>query len=216
VVTVCGECESAHAQSRGGEVEVSSATVDMARCDGEVHDLREDENVVRRAIPEKVRRRVMDRDGRRCRVPGCRSMSDLHVHHEDGWRRGHDPERMVTVCGAHHRLRHEGALVIEGSASEGFVFRLQDGTELGVSWCEGFSGENSGAGTEVRESQIEGFSGENFGAGVAARPEDVRAAVGALVRLKLPVREAERRVQVALAGGSVGLEELIRASLRSG
>jgi hypothetical protein len=56
-------------------------------------------------------------------------MSALDLHHEGGWRAGHDPARIVTLCDGHHRLRHEGKLRIEGSAPS-LRFALVDGTPL--------------------------------------------------------------------------------------
>lgn len=72
-------------------------------------------------------------------------MSGLEIHHMDGWLDGHDPERMLTLCGAHHRGDHRGLLRIEGTASSGFRFKLLDGTVLG----EEFSAENSPSAAEA-------------------------------------------------------------------
>ncbi|MEZ6187328.1 MAG: HNH endonuclease signature motif containing protein [Planctomycetota bacterium] len=133
VVSLCPGCEVATSESREGSVPVPAAAVAAARCNGEVHDLRDEDNQVTRAIPARVRRRVLDRDRQRCRVPGCPSLYGLELHHEDGWVRGHDPERIVTLCDAHHRVRHEGALRIEALGKGEFRFSLLDGTELGAS-----------------------------------------------------------------------------------
>jgi hypothetical protein len=80
-----------------------------------------------------ARREVVRRDRRRCKVPGCSNHRYLDVHHidtrVDGG--GHDPERLVLLCGPHHRAHHAGALQIGGSASAGFTFRHADGTPYG-------------------------------------------------------------------------------------
>ena len=158
VFTQCPDCQRATIESREGPLPVDAATVEAALCDGEVHDLREEDNQVTRAIPAKVRRRVLDRDRNRCQVPGCRSMSGLELHHEDGWRAGHDPERIVTLCGQHHRIRHEGQLRIEALGGGRFRFRQLDGAVLG----EAFSHENVGTDGSVAEAQPK-FSHENPG-----------------------------------------------------
>ena len=130
VISECGSCRSATTESREGAVAVAPEVAGAARCAGEVHDLRQAENAVTRAIPAKVRRRVLDRDRRRCLVPGCASFAFLEVHHERGWEAGHDPSWLVTLCEAHHRQRHEGWLLIEGQAPD-FRFRLRSGAALG-------------------------------------------------------------------------------------
>jgi len=165
VISLCGECQRASSETREGPVAVRRSVVEAALCDGEVHDLREAENLITRTIPAKVRRRVLDRDRRRCRVPGCRFMSGLEVHHEDGWRAGHDPQRMVTLCGKHHRMRHEGELRIEGLGGGEFRFLLLDGTALGDA---AFACENTASvapgGPETGSMSPEARAGETAGA----------------------------------------------------
>jgi hypothetical protein len=187
VISQCGECEAAHMESREGPVPVEPAVVEQARCSGEVHDLQAKENEVKRAIPTRVRRRVLDRDGRRCQVPTCRAMCALDLHHEGGWRAGHDPARIVTLCDRHHRLRHEGKLRIEGSAPD-LRFTLVDGTPLAARPTRvagGFSCENPGGASEPPASQrsqrsqrspaaASGFSCENPG-GASEPPASQRS-----------------------------------------
>src|SRR4051812_34335328 len=85
-------------------------------------------------VPPAVRRAVLRRDQRRCQVPGCRHATFVDVHHiqprEEGG--GHEPENLLTLCGAHHRACHRGALRIEGSAPTALRFHYADGTEYGV------------------------------------------------------------------------------------
>jgi hypothetical protein len=85
-------------------------------------------------IPPALRRRVMRRDGGRCRVPGCRHAVFVDVHHlepraEGG---GNTLENLVTLCSAHHRALHLGRLVIEASPSGGLDFRHANGTPYGA------------------------------------------------------------------------------------
>lgn len=75
-------------------------------------------------IPPAVRRAVLQRDERRCRVPGCRNATFLDLHHLRPRSEGgsHTPENLVTVCSAHHRALHRGELHSEGGAVQ---FRLR-------------------------------------------------------------------------------------------
>jgi hypothetical protein len=67
-------------------------------------------------------------------VPGCQHSTWVDIHHLDPRAEGggHDPDRLVTLCGAHHRALHDGTLVIEGSASTGLTFRHADGSTYGT------------------------------------------------------------------------------------
>ena len=48
----------------------------------------------------------------------------------------HDPETLMPLCGAHHRAVHDGALVVTGTWSSGFVFRHADGRAYGAPVAE--------------------------------------------------------------------------------
>jgi hypothetical protein len=84
-------------------------------------------------IPPAVRRAVLLRDRHCCQVPGCRHVTFVDVHHlrarEDGG--GHQPDNLLTLCGAHHRACHRGDLFIERGASGGLSFWHADGTAYG-------------------------------------------------------------------------------------
>ena len=84
-------------------------------------------------IPPAVRRAVLLRDQHRCQVPGCRHATFVDVHHlrarQDGGR--HEPDNLLTLCGAHHRACHRGELLIERLAAGTLSFRHADGTEYG-------------------------------------------------------------------------------------
>jgi len=62
----------------------------------------------RAAIPPKVRRAVLERDGLRCRSAGCGRVRFLAVHHLAPRVAGgsNDPENLITLCGACHRALH--------------------------------------------------------------------------------------------------------------
>jgi hypothetical protein len=84
-------------------------------------------------IPPAVRRAVLLRDRHCCQVPGCRHATFVDVHHlrarEAGG--GHDPDNLLTLCGAHHRACHRGDLLIEKGDSGRLRFWHADGTVYG-------------------------------------------------------------------------------------
>jgi Holliday junction resolvasome RuvABC DNA-binding subunit len=45
---------------------------------------------------------------------------------------GHDPDNLVTVCGAHHRALHRGLVTIEGRLDAGLRFLHADGSSYGL------------------------------------------------------------------------------------
>lgn len=76
----------------------------------------------------------MRRDRQCCVVPGCANHVFLDVHHLDALAEGgsHDPDRLTTLCGSHHRNVHGGSLCIDGDATVGFTFHHADGTPYGA------------------------------------------------------------------------------------
>jgi hypothetical protein len=146
-VSVCERCRQAYQQSSGERIEVGAEVVAMAECDaqhvGHTHvgatagaDAGQAPAPTRvtQSIPPAVRRRVLERDGRKCSAPGCRHGQYLDLHHVKPRAEGgdHDPDRLVTLCGVHHRAAHVGTLVVTGSYSSGFVFRHADGKSYGA------------------------------------------------------------------------------------
>lgn len=73
-----------------------------------------------RTIPRWLRRRILRRDGGRCRFPGC-GRRVRQIHHIRWWRDGGttDASNLVGLCWYHHRLVHEGGWTIEGSPEIG-------------------------------------------------------------------------------------------------
>jgi hypothetical protein len=137
VMNVCQQCGAGAQQANGELLDVAPEVVAMATCDCQqlapraegVHvDAR-----ARQSIPPARRRAVLLRDRHRCRVPGCRNATFVDVHHivlrsEGG---GHDADNLLTLCGAHHRAAHVGALRVEGGASDGLRFFHADGSVYG-------------------------------------------------------------------------------------
>lgn len=139
-LTVCPECEQGAQIANGEIVAVSPEVVAMAACDaqqlGHTLPVANDAHVgasptrAKQAIPPARRRAVLQRDQRRCRVPGCRNATFLDVHHVVAREEGgsNDAENLITLCGAHHRAVHRGQLVVEGTASDA-RFRHGDATD---------------------------------------------------------------------------------------
>ncbi|HXK17827.1 MAG TPA: HNH endonuclease, partial [Polyangiaceae bacterium] len=84
-------------------------------------------------VPPAVRRSVLRRDQHRCQVPGCRHATFVDVHHIQAREEGgvHEPKNLLTLCSAHHRACHRGALSIEGTAPSALRFRHAEGTTYG-------------------------------------------------------------------------------------
>ena len=156
--SVCEQCERTQQVTQGELLEVSAEVAAMVRCDAQqlasthvgkaneavarAHEARAETKTAkaraRRAratqtVPPSVRRAVLRRDRRCCQVPGCRHVGFVDIHHIQTREEGgaHDPDNLVTLCGAHHRACHRGALVVQGLVSSGLSFRHADGTEYG-------------------------------------------------------------------------------------
>ena len=123
-VTHVGEGAAAHMGEKSAATHVGEKSPATHDAVGRAHQ---------RTRPA-ARRAVVRRDGGRCVVPGCKNTLFLDVHHivlrsEGG---DDDPDRMVLLCGAHHRAQHRGQLIIEGSMSTGLSFRHADGARYGA------------------------------------------------------------------------------------
>ncbi|HEV8246232.1 MAG TPA: HNH endonuclease [Polyangiaceae bacterium] len=150
-LTVCEECGRGFQQGRGELIEVDPEIVEMASCDAQhigqtrprppdsepahvgAHSDSEHPARAKQRIAPAVRRHVLRRDGGRCVVPGCKNAVFLDIHHVELSSDGGASEEtnLVTLCGAHHRAQHRGALVLEGSVPTGLVFRHADGSPYG-------------------------------------------------------------------------------------
>ena len=118
----------------GRELVVDRAVVEAAECNAQRIEL--DAAPTPRAtqeIPPATRRFVLHRDQHRCVVPGCRNAIFVDVHHIHPKSEGgdHHPDRLITLCGAHHKQAHAGRLLIEGDCATGLVFKHADGTRYG-------------------------------------------------------------------------------------
>jgi hypothetical protein len=157
-LSICPQCGHGSQLAAGELVPVTSDITAMAECDaqhigpiattsdapppandahegaptaahaGAVHPPR-----AKQTIPPAQRRITMQRDQRRCRVPGCCNATFVDVHHitprADGG--SNDSHNLVVLCSAHHRAVHRGELIIEGATAEGVRFRHADGSRYG-------------------------------------------------------------------------------------
>ena len=113
-----------------GEAEVSEEVAAEVGCDHVVIDLTDGpaRGTARRSIPPRVARAVLDRDGRRCTVPGCGNRLFVHLHHLrfacDG---GPATEANLTcLCSQHHRLVHAGSMGVERMGDGSLRFSFAD------------------------------------------------------------------------------------------
>jgi hypothetical protein len=150
-VSRCDGCRRTSIDS-GGQIEpVDQAVAQMLDCDSQqlgrvdggdsattAHVGAESSTTPRpratQTIPPAVRRQVMRRDRMRCIVPGCANHHWLDAHHLDPRSEGggHDPDRVGSLCGVHHRAVHLGRLWIDGTGSSGFIVRHAGGAAYGA------------------------------------------------------------------------------------
>jgi len=73
-----------------------------------------------RTIPRWLRRRILHRDGRCCRFPGCERRI-RQIHHIQWWRNQGETnaDNLIGLCWHHHRLVHEGGWTITGNPDQG-------------------------------------------------------------------------------------------------
>ena len=113
-------------------------TVRRLACDAALIGIVDDENgeplsVGRRtrAISPALRRALRARDGG-CRFPGCDRTRFTDGHHVKHWANGGETKlsNLVSVCGLHHRLIHEGGFGVRKADDGTFVFLRPDGQPL--------------------------------------------------------------------------------------
>jgi Domain of unknown function (DUF222)/HNH endonuclease len=89
-----------------------------------------------RSIPPTIRRALNSRDGG-CRFPGCTHQRYVDAHHIEHWAEGGETKlaNLVTLCRLHHRLVHEGEIMIEITPTGGWRFLHPDGRHFEVIRC---------------------------------------------------------------------------------
>jgi hypothetical protein len=128
-MTTCEWCQRTMQHGGGKSVAIHAASLERAQCDSQCIGSLDAEGAVAAAtqdVPPRVRRLVFQRDGQRCRVPGCRSARFLEVHHIVHREYGgtHDPSNLIVLCGGHHKRHHDGFITIGGSAPDQLTFAI--------------------------------------------------------------------------------------------
>jgi hypothetical protein len=109
-------------------------TVRRLGCDGTVVGIVEgadgeplDVGRKTRSIPLPLKRALRSRDGG-CRFPGCDRTRFTEGHHVKHWADGGETKlsNLVSLCGLHHRLVHEGGFGVTTTDDGLFVFTTPD------------------------------------------------------------------------------------------
>jgi hypothetical protein len=84
-----------------------------------------------RSIPLPLKRALRSRDGG-CRFPGCDRTRFTENHHVQHWADGGETKlsNLVSLCGFHHKLVHEGGFGIAATDDGLFVFTRPDGRRI--------------------------------------------------------------------------------------
>ena len=86
----------------------------------------------RRRPSSAIRRAARERDGCRCRFPGCESRR-TDLHHIQHWANGGrtDLDNLISLCPWHHKVVHDRGYLIAAPPGGGtFAFYRPDGTPL--------------------------------------------------------------------------------------
>ncbi len=122
VVQHCPDCGRGTVVTGRGPKPLRPAELEAVLCDTRVHRFgaRGPGGRNRAVVPPALRREVLERDGHRCRVAGCRSTRFLAVHHVVPRQTGgpNSAENLVALCGSCHRAIHQlGARARAGAAA---------------------------------------------------------------------------------------------------
>ena len=129
-------------------------TVRRLGCDGTIVGILEgddgeplDVGRKTRSIPLPLKRALRSRDGG-CRFPGCDRTRFTEGHHVKHWADGGETKlsNLVSLCGFHHTLVHEGGFGIAITDDGLFVFTRPDGRRIPECGSDGrrcFRGNNS-------------------------------------------------------------------------
>ncbi len=102
----CPTCAKATVQTPRGEMELTRAETEAARCDADIHRPGEPN---KSTIPPRIRREILARDRHQCRRKGCNHTRFLEIHHITPRAEGgsNKIDNLVTLCTACHKLLHE-------------------------------------------------------------------------------------------------------------
>jgi hypothetical protein len=120
-----------------------------------------------RSIPAALSRALKARD-RGCRFPGCDRTRYTAGHHVKHWADGGETKlsNLVTLCGFHHRLVHEGGYGLKTTDDGVFVFTRPDGQRVEENGAICFRGNISRADVHLPSLSRE--------AGLAITPETAK------------------------------------------
>ena len=128
VVHVCADCA---ALSGARATHPDSTELSMAQCDGEIIDMRPGptRGYKRKTIRPAVRQAVLTRDHDRCSLPTCRNTLWIDVHHIIPKSQGgsHQESNLLSLCGQHHRLLHDGQMALEPSKNGHLIAKFANG-----------------------------------------------------------------------------------------
>ena len=120
---------------------VSPAALQLIACNATISTMLHDMagnvlNVGRRTRKPSaaLRRAVRERDGCRCRFPGCESRR-TDAHHILYWSNGGETKlrNLISLCKAHHRIVHDKGIIITATVGDGFAFYLPGGVPISPS-----------------------------------------------------------------------------------
>jgi hypothetical protein len=139
VVIHAGEDGTAWAETAAGPAPLKPAVVERLLCDATIRLAREEEDGTfslsrrQRTIPIVTRRAIEIRDGRRCRVAGCKHKLWIDIHHLEEYAKGgrHHLKNLMLLCRYHHRMYHEKRLRIERDGKGGLRFITANGWAIG-------------------------------------------------------------------------------------
>lgn len=131
-VTTCKQCKKSFVAAGGDQIPIADKTAGWLTCDSVFvgHLDTNDRTKPTSRIPDSVRRKVMQRDGFACIVPGCTATRNLDAHHFEHQQFGgqHTVENIGTICSGHHKQHHFGRLEISGSPGAWrFVWHTDEG-----------------------------------------------------------------------------------------
>jgi hypothetical protein len=97
-----------------------------------------------RSIPQAISRALKARDGG-CRYPGCDRTRFTEGHHVKHWADGGETklDNLVTLCGFHHRLVHEGGFGLRRTDDGLFIFTRPSGRRVEDNGARCFRGNIS-------------------------------------------------------------------------
>ena len=170
-----GRCELEHGPA------IAAETARRLACDASVVAIIENGdgkplNVGRRTriIPPAIRRALNSRD-RGCRFPGCSFRRYVDGHHVKHWAHGGETclANLVTLCRFHHRLVHEGQVVVQTLDDGAFRFIRPDGqsfhspTPIETGWTRLVADHDSRKTITAAETAVTQWTGAALDQGVA-------------------------------------------------